>query len=211
MGRRGLAKARLSRAVAQTLGYRHLDTGAMYPRCRLEAHHDHIPLHDEEAVARLARSADLVVEGGVVAIDGHDVTQAIRTPEVDKLHPGCAAAPGFAKCWSRVSARWARTAVSSWKGATSAAWSFRLRREDLSRRLRRRARTAAARMMRRMPAARRSSRRSQKPFRRADLSDKTRAASPLALVPGAVHIDTTDMPIDRVVDHVLALVKQRLG
>ena len=43
-----------------------------------------------------------------------------------------------------------------------------------------------------------------------DLSDQTRAASPLSLAPGATHIDTTDMPIDAVVDHVLALVRERM-
>jgi cytidylate kinase len=43
-----------------------------------------------------------------------------------------------------------------------------------------------------------------------DLSDKTRTASPLTLAPGAVLVDTTDMPIQAVVDYVLALVKQKL-
>jgi cytidylate kinase len=43
-----------------------------------------------------------------------------------------------------------------------------------------------------------------------DLSDKTRAASPLALAPGAEHIDTTNMPIEAVVERVLALVRSRI-
>ena len=43
-----------------------------------------------------------------------------------------------------------------------------------------------------------------------DLSDKTRAASPLSLARGAVHIDTTNMPIDVVVNRVLTLVREKL-
>ena len=84
-GPSGAGKGTVSRALAQTLGYRHIDTGAMYRAVGWKAHHDGIPLEDEAAVAGLARSANLIVEGGVVNIDGHDVTTAIRTPEVDKL------------------------------------------------------------------------------------------------------------------------------
>jgi cytidylate kinase len=43
-----------------------------------------------------------------------------------------------------------------------------------------------------------------------DLSDRTRAASPLALAPGAVRIDTTGVPVEAVIDRVLALVKRKL-
>ena len=42
-----------------------------------------------------------------------------------------------------------------------------------------------------------------------DKSDSTRAASPLAVAPDAVTIDTTGMPIDRVVESVLAIVERR--
>ena len=84
-GPSGAGKGTVSRALAQALGYRHIDTGAMYRAVGWKAHHDGIQLTDEPAVAHLARSADLTVEGGVVAIDGHDVTRVIRTAEVDKF------------------------------------------------------------------------------------------------------------------------------
>ena len=42
-----------------------------------------------------------------------------------------------------------------------------------------------------------------------DLSDSTRKASPLAMAADAVLIDTTGVPIDQVVERVLALVEQR--
>jgi hypothetical protein len=54
------------------------------------------------------RSAQpVVVEGGVVSIDGHDVTRAIRTPEIDKAATGVARLPACARCSSPGSARWA--------------------------------------------------------------------------------------------------------
>jgi cytidylate kinase len=44
-----------------------------------------------------------------------------------------------------------------------------------------------------------------------DTSDTTRTASPLTLAPDAVHIDTTAMPIDEVVERVLSLVNSKIG
>ena len=44
-----------------------------------------------------------------------------------------------------------------------------------------------------------------------DKSDTTRAASPLTLAPDAVHIDTTAMPIDAVVERVMQLVNEKIG
>jgi cytidylate kinase len=43
-----------------------------------------------------------------------------------------------------------------------------------------------------------------------DTADTTRSVSPLSIAPDAVHIDTTEMPIEKVVDHVMGLVRARL-
>src|SRR5690242_17024475 len=83
-GPSGAGKGTIARTISQELGYRHVDTGAMYRAVGWKAAHDGLPFDDEGAVTDLARRADLVVEGGVVSIDGHDVTTAIRTPEIDK-------------------------------------------------------------------------------------------------------------------------------
>src|SRR5262245_11969683 len=60
-GPSGAGKGTVSKAVARTLGYRHIDTGAMYRAVGWKAHHDGIQLTNEEAVARLARAATLAV------------------------------------------------------------------------------------------------------------------------------------------------------
>jgi cytidylate kinase len=209
-GPSGAGKGTVSRALARTLGYRHIDTGAMYRAVGWKAHHDHIPLHDEAAVADLARSADLVVEGGVVSIDGHDITTAIRTPEVDKLASTVARLPQV------------REVLVSRQRAIGEQGGVVMEGRDIGsvvfpdadvkiyldasaeERARRRAHDTAHAGSQAGQAA------VAEAIEARDLSDKTRAASPLALAPGAVHIDTTDMPIDAVVDHVLALVRQKL-
>src|SRR5215212_1517952 len=82
-GPSGAGKGTIARAIARQLGYRHVDTGAMYRAIAWLANHESIPLDEEPAVAALAARAALDVEDGRVAIDGHDVTREIRTPEMD--------------------------------------------------------------------------------------------------------------------------------
>src|ERR1017187_7964687 len=82
-GPSGAGKGTVARSVAARLQFRHIDTGAMYRAVAWKACHDGIDLEDEAAIAAIARDAELDVDGRV-AIDGHDVTAAIRTPEMDR-------------------------------------------------------------------------------------------------------------------------------
>ena len=84
-GPSGAGKGTVSSSLAESLGYRHIDTGAMYRAVGWKANAGSIPLDDEDAVATLVGCAEIVVEGGVVSINGHDVTHAIRTPDIDKF------------------------------------------------------------------------------------------------------------------------------
>ena len=86
-------KGTVARGIARALGYQYVDTGAMYRAVGWKAHHEGMPLDDEAAVAALAERSDIVVEGGQVSIDAHDITQTIRTPEVDKLAAAVARLP----------------------------------------------------------------------------------------------------------------------
>src|SRR5216684_2896705 len=81
-GPSGAGKGTVARAVAAALGYRHVDSGAMYRAVGWKASRDGVPLDDEAAVA-----------GTQVTIDGIDVTRAIRTPEIDRAAAGVARLP----------------------------------------------------------------------------------------------------------------------
>jgi cytidylate kinase len=210
-GPSGAGKGTVSRALAQTLGYRHIDTGAMYRAVGWKAHHDGIPLHDEAAVARLARSAELTVEGGVVAIDGHDVTSAIRTPEVDKLASTVARLPQVREVLVARQRQMGAEGGVVMEGRDIGSVVFPHADVKIyldasaDERARRRAHDVAHAGSQAGQAA------VAEAIQARDLSDKTRAASPLALAPGAARIDTTDMPIDAVVDRVLERVRERLS
>src|SRR5262245_31279917 len=82
-GPSGAGKGTVARAVASRLGYRHVDTGAMYRAVAWRASQEGIDLSDGLRVAALAQRAAFDLGGGRVVIDGHDVSTAIRTPDID--------------------------------------------------------------------------------------------------------------------------------
>ena len=92
-GPSGVGKGTVARAIASELGYRHVDSGAMYRAVGWKAIRDGVPLEDEAAVAALAEGARIDVSSTHVTIDGVDVTRAIRTPEIDRAAAGVARLP----------------------------------------------------------------------------------------------------------------------
>ncbi|RME26967.1 MAG: (d)CMP kinase [Deltaproteobacteria bacterium] len=81
-------KGTVARAVADVLGYRYLDTGAMYRALALVARQRGVPLTDEAALADLARSVRMEFRAADgpgparIFVDGHDLSEAIRTQQV---------------------------------------------------------------------------------------------------------------------------------
>jgi cytidylate kinase len=93
-GPAGSGKSSVARALADRLGFRYLDTGAMYRALTWLALHNAVPLDDGPALEALA-TANPVAFGdrGAVSIAGQDVTQAIRAPEIDAAVPVVARHP----------------------------------------------------------------------------------------------------------------------
>jgi cytidylate kinase len=81
-GPAGSGKSTVARGVAAALGLPTLDTGAMYRAAALAALEAGVDLADADAVAAVARAADITVEHGVTTLDGTDVSGEIRGPRV---------------------------------------------------------------------------------------------------------------------------------
>lgn len=94
----GSGKSTVARRVAEMLGYTHLDSGAMYRAVGLKALRAGVPLDSPERLSALAEAAriDLVPQDGKlrVLLDGEDVTEAIRSPEVAHAASVVAVVPG---------------------------------------------------------------------------------------------------------------------
>lgn len=93
-GPAGAGKSSVARALAARLGFRYLDTGAMYRALTWLALHEGRPLDDGPALAALAVAQPVAFgDAGTVAIGGHDVTTRIRQPEIDASVPVVARHP----------------------------------------------------------------------------------------------------------------------
>ena len=83
-GPAGAGKSTVARALADRLGFRLLDTGAMYRAVTLAAIRAGIVEGDDAALAKLAQKVRIDLNDEQVLLDGDDVTTAIRTPEVTR-------------------------------------------------------------------------------------------------------------------------------
>lgn len=210
-GPSGAGKGTVARAVAARLGYRHVDTGAMYRALGWLASHHGIPLADEAAVAALGDRATFDLEDGRIAIDGHDVRAAIRTPEIDKAATAVARHPDVRRLLVARQRSYAKDGGVVMEGRDIGTVVFP--NADVKIYLdaspEERARRRAA------DPAHTSSRTGQiadvaTALAERDKNDSTRAASPLAVAADAVVLDTTGVPIDEVIERVLELVSGRL-
>ncbi|HWH06636.1 MAG TPA: (d)CMP kinase [Gaiellaceae bacterium] len=93
-GPAGAGKSTVARLLAERLGYRYLDTGAMYRALTWLAGRRGLALDRAEELAELAQEHPVTFdEAGRVFIDGADVTASIRKPGIDKLVPVVARHP----------------------------------------------------------------------------------------------------------------------
>ncbi|HVM31936.1 MAG TPA: (d)CMP kinase [bacterium] len=87
-GPAGAGKSTVAKRLAKQLGFLHIDTGAMYRAVTLAALRQKADLNSDEALSRIAESAKIELRPGdpenKVFLDGEDVSQQIRTPEVTR-------------------------------------------------------------------------------------------------------------------------------
>ena len=211
-GPSGAGKGTVARAVAARLGYRHVDTGAMSRALAWKAMQDGIDLSDEAAIAALGERARFDVEDGRIAIDGHDVARAIRTPEMDRASTIVARHPAVRRVLVARQQSYGKGGGVVMEGRDIGTVVFP--GADLKIYLdaspEERARRRAADPAHTSPKNTQLSDVATALAER-DRSDSTRAASPLAVAPDAVVMDTTGLPIERVVEQVLGLVTSRFS
>ncbi|MFQ3650117.1 MAG: (d)CMP kinase [Gemmataceae bacterium] len=84
-GPSGVGKSTAARKLAERLGFRFLDTGAMYRALALFAHQQGVSWEDDTALSQLLSHFDLQMQpGGVILLGDRVVTDAIRTPDISQ-------------------------------------------------------------------------------------------------------------------------------
>jgi CMP/dCMP kinase len=84
-GPAGAGKSTVARTLATRLGFRYLDTGAMYRALTWLALTEDVSLEDGAALGELARREPVSFEDDRVFIHGEDVTEEIRLPRIDRV------------------------------------------------------------------------------------------------------------------------------
>lgn len=207
-GPSGAGKGTVARTIASRLSYRHIDTGAMYRAVAWKAARLGLDLHEGDVVAAAAARMVFDLHQHVV-VDGDNVTEAIRTPAIDRAAAIVAQhAAVRAVLVARQRADGARGGIVM-EGRDIGSVVFPDADVKIyldaspEERARRRARDEAHAAGREHAVEEVAEALSAR-----DLADKTRVASPLQVAAGAIYIDTTGVPIDDVVSQVLALVER---
>jgi cytidylate kinase len=203
-GPSGSGKSTVARGVAARLGLEVLDTGAMYRALTLLALDRGVDPTDAKACAHLAREMDLEV-GARTVLDGRDVSDAIRGPDVTSAVSTVSAHPGVREMLVDRQRAWVTThgggvvegrdigtvvfpdaRVKVYLTASGDERARRRHREEVAA-----DRTAAVDSV-------------QADLARRDALDSNRSISPLMVAHDALVLDTTDRKVDDVVDEIVA-------
>jgi len=203
-GPAGAGKSTVARALAARLGLDYLDTGAMYRGVTFAALRRGIDPDEVEPVAHLAIDLELEVVDTTVRVDGHDASLEIRGPEVTRAVSAVAANPLVRTELRRRQVQWAQEhggGVIEGRDIGSVVFPDAELKLYL---------TASPEVR----AGRRHKEVSDLKYEEVaasiaerDARDQGRDTNPLIEAPDATVIDTTDRPVDDIVDEILGLLK----
>jgi cytidylate kinase len=211
-GPAGAGKSTIARRVAARLGYTYIDTGAMYRAVALAAMRSGVDLADQARVEALARAVriDFSPSGGVL-LDGEDVTEAIRAPEVSPAASKVSAFPGVRQALVERQREIAagRHVVMEGRDIGSVVFpdaEVKIYLDaDPRVRAQRRVRELRDKGIEADPGA------IEREMRERDHRDSTRADSPLKRTADAAYVDTTRLTPDGVEAAILEIVHSRLA
>lgn len=206
-GTSGSGKSSTCRGVAARLGLRYLDTGAQFRAMTWFMLEHGVDVHDAEAVA--ARCEEPVIESGTdpleptITVDGTDVSAAIRSTEVTAAVSPVSTVPAVRARLLRLQRELIGDGgiVVEGRDIGSVVWpqaevKLYLSADPSARAQRRIAEHAHLGDVASAEAG----------LRERDRIDSGRATAPLTMADGAVHIDTTDVTLDEVIEQVVVLV-----
>jgi len=210
-GPAGAGKSTIAKRLAGRLGFTYIDTGAMYRAVALWGLRQGVDMGDMHRMEQLAAASEIDLAHGCIELNGENITEEIRQPEVSSGASKIAVIPGVRRAMvAQQRAIGERTSVVM-EGRDigtvvfpGAAVKIYLDAE-LSERVRRRLEELRAKgqeMAEQDLLAQMKER---------DHRDSTRADAPLAQAPDAVYLDSTRLTLDEVEEAILKIVRARVA
>jgi cytidylate kinase len=207
-GPAGAGKSTIARRLATRLGFMYIDSGAMYRAVAWWALRQKLDPSDMHRMEQLALAAGITLEGdgARVLLDGEDITEAIRGPEVSKAASLVATIPGV------------RRALVEKQRAIGAQNNVVMEGRDIGSVV---FPNAALKIFLDADVQERARRRAMevngdrdvisRQIRERDERDRTRAEAPLTQAPDAVYVDSSGLSIEEVEETILRLVRARIS
>ena len=211
-GPAGAGKTTVSKALAERLGYKYVDTGALYRAVAWAAAQQGIAADDDRSLERLCAGLDLLFEqreqGLRILANERDITDLIRTPEITMLASAISARPVVRQYLLDVQRRLGRQKKAVFEGRDMGTVVFPDAEVKfyLDAVLKKR---AHRRYLEIKSSSAQTVEDVEKDMRQRDENDSSRSVAPLRPAEDAIKIDTSDMSIVDVVEHMVARIKQR--
>ena len=211
-GPAGSGKSTVAKLVAERLGFLYIDTGAMYRALTLKAMREGLPLDDEDQIAELLERTRLELKSGPqtrVFLDGEDVSEAIRLPDVNRGVSAVAALGKVRQGLVMLQQEMAKGhVVMDGRDIGTVVLPQAEVKVFLTASLKERARRRALELQSRGIEVSQEEAEAQLALR--DKLDESREIGPLKKADDAYLLDTTDLTIGQVVEEILSLCKKAM-
>jgi len=209
-GPAGAGKSTIAQRLAGRLSFTYIDTGAMYRTIALWAIRQKVDPGDMHRMEQLALAAEIELAPGRIRLNGEDVTDAIRTPEVTAAASRVAVVPGVRRAMVAKQRGIAERSNVVMEGRDIGTVVFPnadvkvYLDADPAERVKRRLLEIRAKGEEISEAA------LAEQMQDRDRRDTTRKDSPLAQAPDATYLDSTQLSIEQVEEAILKIVRARV-
>lgn len=210
-GPAGAGKSTIAKRVAARLQFTYIDTGAMYRAVALWAWRQGIAFDDMRRLEPLSAAAEIDLAPGRISLNGEDVSEAIRVPEVSNGASKIAVIPGVRRSMVAKQRELGKrmSVVMEGRDIGTVVFPDADVKVYLDAAVDERVRRRLQEMRAKGDPITETELTAQ--IRERDLRDSTRADAPLSQAPDAIYLDSTGLSIDEVEEAILKLVRGRVS